>query len=286
MELVGNEIANAFYLGKKNQKFLQGQPLTFGDSNNRRRHMKKKYVEKAFSDSDMVSPADFVKQNGFNLKKEDMISKYLGGQNIPKVNPNKKKPISLKGLKKSSQKKKTENAMTDLLDMDFDITPASKAPADLWDFSTQKTDPVPSSTKPQVSSNNILDFDFGMDSKPAKDTNDFLDLGGNTTSSAFPKPPTKSPQIFQTNPTPNNIQNDKYNCLSFNPPPINKNYFYSNQANGGNNWNAQVNPVRNEVQRNKQVNNWGMMNKNKNTVPDKYDVFDMCLNNNRNGYFN
>ena len=60
LELVGNEVANAYYLGSKNGKFLQGTPLTFGDSNNRRRHIKKKYVEKAFCQSSLVTPAEFV----------------------------------------------------------------------------------------------------------------------------------------------------------------------------------------------------------------------------------
>jgi len=309
MELVGNEIANSYYLGSKTKKFLDGSPLTFGNSDNRRTHIKKKYVDKIYCASDMLSPAEFIKENGFNLKKDDMRAKYLQQSSpmknrVPnnKVMVNKKKPISLRGLKKSSQKKKNKApSNNDLLNMDFGITPAKEAPADLWDFSSsQKTNPVPSSSKPQVGSdNNLLDFDFVSSSKPitknTQDTNDLLNLGTNSNPSSFPKPPTRNAQMFNTNPTSSNntFQNDKYNCLSFNQQPLNKNYFYSNQANANNTtWNAQpnyqngMNNMNNMNRNNGQMNNWGMPNKPKNTIPDKYDVFDLCMNNNRNGYFN
>ena len=287
MELVGNEIANAYYLGSKNKKFMQGQSLSFGNSDNRRNHVKKKYVDRIYVKSNMVTPAEFVKQKGYNLKKEDLRNKYLGNTATPNniVNPNKKKPISLKGLKKS-QKKKESTMNNDLLNMDFDITPANKAPADLWDFPSKKTESTPSNTKPQASNDNLLDFDFGTNSKPVvKDTNDFLNFGANVTSNNFPKPPSKNPQMFHTNQNNTTGQNDKYNCLSFNPQPVNKHFFYSNQGNGtNNNWNGNANTIHNGNHSNN--NTWGMMNKPKNTIPDKYDVFDMYMNNNRNGYFN
>ena len=293
MELVGNEVANAFYLQDKNKKFLQGSPLTFGSTSNRRDHIKKKYVDKVFARKDLQVPVEFVKENNYSLTKANLRAKYLEetaqvSQKTSKVTPNKKKPISLKGLsKKKTPKPETSN--NNLLDFDLDITPAQNAPQDLWNFSSK-----PTQVKKEKNSNdNLLDFNFGNAPQTVQKASPDLFGVRENTSNGFPKPPSKNNQTFNTNPTfGNNLSNDKYNCLSFNPqPPANRNYFYSNQAPNGNtsNKNLYSNGMANGSQKNMNANGWGIgmnMKKATNKVQDKYDVFDLCLNNNRNGYFN
>lgn len=302
LELVGNEVANSYYLSNKNGQFLKANPMSFGNSDSRRAHIKKKYIEKAYARRDLPSPVDFVKQSNFNLKKQDMRDKYLGsdGQGAQKtvsakrVTANKQKPISFKGLKKSNKKDQTRapGGNSDLLDFDLEIPPAKNAPANLWDFSSKKVDvqkPKQTSTAPDM-----LDFDFVEQPKTTvKDTDDFLDLGVGAPKANFPRPPSKSPQMFKTNPNLNYQQHDKYNCLSFNQQPMVNQMFYSNPTqpanNNWNNGNNQMNGVSQGSQRGQKGDLWSLgvnMNKPSTSVPDKYDIFDMCFTNNRNGYFN
>ena len=308
MELVGNEVANSYFLKGKNKRFLDGSPLSFGNSDNRRDHIKKKYIQKAFAAKDIPSPVEFVRENNFNLTKAQVKEFYLEqnqsnpktAKATPKVTANRKKPINLKGMNKSAQKKpKTDSPSdNDLLNFDLNITPANQAPTDLWDFSTSnKALQVPKKIS-EPSSDNLLDFNFGSETnKVSKGSEDLLNLGGNSTSNGLPKPPSKNPQMFNSNPTfMDKVQNDKYNCLSFNNQP-NRNFFYSNPSygnNGGMNnqpdmWGGMGNGVHTQSQRNPPLNSWNNGGNFKKSVPvvrDKYDVFDMCLANNRNGYFN
>ena len=90
--------------------------------------------------------------------------------------------------------------------------------------------------------------------------------------------------MFQSNPTfMNQVQNDKYNCLSFTPQPqMNPSYFQSNptpQTKMNQGWGMNANG-------NGQWANQSMNKQQSNGPRDKYDVFDMCMGNNRNPYFN
>lgn len=308
MELVGNEVANSFYLGNKNEKFLKGTALSFGNSRNRRDHIKKKYLEKAFARTDIEAPVNFVKENNYSLTKSNIREMYLGEtqkptQTIKKTNQvtkNKKRPINLKGLNKNQKKKPVKqdlNSNNNLLDFDLDITPANKAPKDLWDMSSKNIITTPAPQKTITSDENLLDFNFGP--VPQTINKGSTDLFGfdKPSSNNFPKPPSKNNQMFNNNSTfTNKISNDKYNCLSFNPQPQvnnNNNFFYSNQPPSSNQnmySNGMANGMANGSHKNIYGNGWNSgINKkpDNNKIQDKYDVFDLCLNNNnRNGYFN
>ena len=302
LQVVGNKIANAYYEEGSTNKFAPGNIVSFGSSDERRIYIKRKYVDKAWTKKSGPSPVEKLKESGFRLNKKDLEEIYL--DNIPAKNisastngvkANKKKNINFENMQIKKPKKinnNNNNNNTDLLDFDFDINP-QKNQTTKNNFSNNKT-----ISNKNSQDTDLLDFDFGFGS-----SNKVIKPQSNFSISKNNQNPinNNNNNMFTNNGNFNNsnIQNDKYNCLSFQTKPM---YYDSNFPSNKFNSNTSWNNINNQSSNGNQLNAYShknvslkngsnqnlygsIRNNNQTGIKDKYDVFDLCKGNFSNGFY-
>ena len=308
MEVVGNKTANSYFEEGCPNKFSEGGSLSFGSSEQRRRFIKQKYVDKMFVRSDRKNPVEVLKESDFQIKKQELFDLFSGEISQQKsVGSNKKKKINFGGLsKKKSSKTKTQrrspiennSGNSDLLNFDVDFNPSFK-----------KTNKTVFKKKPVKKSKDedLLEFDLLGDFNPqpkVKTTNQApLNLIPTNYSQKKVSSNPAWDGVFGAGPNGQSNQvhknQDKYNCLSFaSRPRVTSPMFLSNQS--PSNWGDEMDSsqkyefMTTKINSNRDVGRplksspaWSNANQTRaDTRSDKYAVFDYCKGYSNQGFLN